>query len=309
MPGLKDDTLQLATKWSDLQHKFVYANYGTENGSLIGDPSQSKFYEVGGGIFGPYSFTGGGIRRIGAQYNPYDGFFSNNAIAGYGLATQHTWVPVAGLAKSINGTLFVDHYQSTVGQGTALEDYQASIDIVTRALWEFSTGTGSSYFLIGNVLTPITQNQTSLTYHSGTGTPTRFSYATGIFGGGRLDSFTRSTTFAVGRRALVTLQANDTRQYLATGVNVEWLERASVAFQQGPDASFAIGLRRIMGVPPLLGSLDTTCASGCTNVSFAYYKRFGGWELYTAYGDPSRLITRPQFIFKAIRYIGADKGT
>lgn len=75
------------------------------------------------------------------------------------------------------------------------------------------------------------------------------------------------------------------------------LERASVAFQQRPDASFAVGLRRIMGVPPHLGSLDTSCASGCTNVSFAYHKRFGSLELYTAYGDPSRLITR------------ADKGT
>lgn len=309
MPGFKDDTLQFATKWSDLQHKFVYANYGTENGTAIDDSSQSKFYEVGGGFFGPYSFTGGGLRRIGAQYNPYDGFFSNNAIAGYGVDTQHTWLPIAGGVKSIIGSLYTDHYQSTVGQGTALVDYQAQIDIVTRKLWEFSTGTGSSYYLIGNGLTPITQNQNSLIYHSGTATPTQFSYATGMFGGGRLDSFVRSTTFAVGRRTLVTLQANDTRQYLSSGVNVEWLERASIAFQQGPDASFAVGLRRILGVPPLLTTPDTSCAAGCTNVSFAYHRRIGGLELYTAYGDPSQLITRPQFIFKFIRYIGADKGT
>jgi Domain of unknown function (DUF5916) len=309
MPGFKDDTLQLATKWSDLQHKFVYANYGTEGGTNISDASQSKFAEIGGGIFGPFSFTGGGIRRIGAQYNPYDGFFSNSGIAGYGIFSNHNWFPHGGFAKSITFNVFTDHYKSTTGLGTALVDYNAFFDIVTNKLWEFYTNTGSSYYLINNVITPITQNQTSITYHSGTATPTTISYATGIFGNGRLDSWTRSTTFALGRRMSITLQANNTSQYLATGVNTQWLERASVAFQQGPDASFAVGLRRIIGLPPLLTTLDTTCRNGCTNVSFAYHKRFGQFELYTAYGDPSPLITRPQFIFKVIRYIGASKGT
>lgn len=309
MPGFKDDTLQFATKWSDLQHHFAYANYGTEGGTSVTDPAQSKFAEIGGGVFGPFSFTGGGIRRIGAQYNPYDGFFSNSGIAGYGLFSQHTWLPNGGFAKSIDANVFTDRYADTTGRGTALVDYSAGIDIVTRKLWEFSTGTGSGYYLISGVLTPITQNRTALTYHSGTASPTTLSFATGIFGGGRLDSWTRSTTFAVGRRAFLTLQANDTRQYLATGVNVQWLERASLAVQQGHDASLAIGLRRIIGLPPLLTTYDTSCVQGCTNVSFAYYKRFGPFEFYTAYGDPSRLVTRPQFIFKVIRYVGADKGT
>ncbi len=309
MPGFKDDTLQFATKWSDLQHKFVYANYGTEGGTGITDSSQSKFAEIGGGIFGPFSFTGGGIRRIGAQYNPFDGFFSNSGIAGYGLFSNHNWYPKGGFAKSVTFNVFTDHYKSTTGLGTALVDYNAYVDVVTKRLWEVYTNTGSSYFLINNVLTPITQNQTSITYHSGTATPTTVSYATGIFGTGRLDSWTRSATFAVGRRTTVTLTANDTRQYMPSGTNVEWLERASVAFQQGPDASFAVGLRRIVGLPPLLTTLDTSCERGCTNVSFAYHKRFNQFEIYTAYGDPSPLITRPQFIFKVIRYIGADKGT
>jgi hypothetical protein len=287
----------------------VYANYGTEGGTNVTDSSQAKFGEIGGGIFGPLSFTGGGIRRIGAQYNPYDGFFSNSGIAGYGLFSNHNWYPVGGFAKSVTFNVFTDHYKSTTGQGTALVDYNAFFDVVTKKLWEFYVNTGSSYYLINNVLTPITQNQTSLTYRSGTATPASISYATGIFGDGRLDSWTRSATFAIGSRATVTLQANNTRQYLRTGINEEWLERASVAFQQGRDASFAIGLRRIIGVPPLLATLDTSCQAGCTNVSFAYHKRFGPFEIYTAYGDPSRLNTRPQFIFKAIRYIGADKGT
>lgn len=309
MPGFKDDTLQFDTKWDDRKHHMIYANYGTENGTFVNDASQSKFAEIGGAIYGPFSYFGGGIRRIGAQYNPYDGFFSNTAIAGYGVSESHNWFPSAGFAKSISAGLFTDHYQSTTGQGTALVDYNVGVDLVTRKLWEFSTGSGSSYFLIGNALTPITQNQTAITYHSGTATPTTLSFATGIFGGGRLNSWNRSTSFDVGPRATLTLQAYNTSQYLPGQRNEEWLERVSLAFAQGPDASFAIGLRKIVGVPPYLGVLDTSCAGGCTNVSFAYHKRFDAYEFYTAYGDPSRLITRPQFILKLIRYVGADKGT
>jgi hypothetical protein len=310
MPGLKDDTLQFATKWDDLKHKFLYANYGTESGTLVSDASQAKFSEIGAGIYGPFSFTGGGIRRIGAQYSPYDGFFSNNAIAGYGFFSNHNWYPGHGFAKTVNATFFADRYKDTTGRGNALDDTSLSVDVVTRTLWEFSTATGSSYFLIGNTLAPITQNQTMLIYHSGTSTPTQISYAHGLFGDGRLDSWSRSTTFALGRRAFITLQANDTRHYLPGAVNVEWLERASLAVQQGQDASFAIGLRRIIGTGPLLGgSADTSCVTGCANVSFAYHKRFGPYEMYASYGDPSRLITRPQFLLKFIRYVGAEKGT
>ncbi|HZZ66324.1 MAG TPA: hypothetical protein VFE17_12535 [Candidatus Baltobacteraceae bacterium] len=309
MPGLHDDTLQFATKWDDLQHKFIYANYGTESGTLVNDGSQSKFAEFGGGWYGAHSFTGGGIRRIGAQYNPYDGFFTNTAIAGYGISSNHNWTPSGGFAKSITGYVFLDRYKDTLGRGKALEDTQVGIDIVTRRLWEFTTNSGSSYFLVNGIVSPITQNYSAITYHSGTATPTTFGYATGIFGNGRLDSWTRTTTFALGRRTSVTLQANDTRQYLVGHVNTQWLERASIAVQQGPDASFAIGLRRIIGTGPDLNGADTSCLAGCTNISFAYHKLFGPFEIYTAYGDPSTLYTRPQFLFKIIRYIGADKGT
>jgi len=309
LPGLKDDTMQFATKWSDLKHKFVYANYGTEQGTNVTDPSQGRFEEFGGGIFGPFSFVGGGIRKIGAQYNPYDGFVSNSGIAGYGFFAQHQWLPLGGKAKSITLNGFIDRYQSTVGAGTAQSDQSIFFDIVTRKLWEGWVDTGSSYLLIGNVIMPITQNQYGITYGSGSSTPTTVTFASGIFGSGRLNSWSRNSTVRINRRALLTLEADDTRQYLPQGVQTQWLERASVAFQQDRDTSFAVGLRRIIGTPPILSGIDNSCTSGCTNLSFAYHKRFGPYELYTAYGDPSRLYTQHDFLMKLIRYVGADKGT
>lgn len=310
MPGLKDDTLQFGAKLDDLKHRFVYANYGTEAGSLITDSSQAKFAEVGAGYYTANTFTGGGLRRIGAQYNPYDGFFSNTAIAGWSIFSNHNWYPRGGGVKQINGYISFDRYKDTTGLGKALEDQGTGIDITTRKLWEFATNVGSDYFLVNGAMTPITQQSTRIVYHAGTATPTKVELATGMFGGGRLNAWDRSTTFAVDRRFFVTLEAYDTQQFLATGVNTQWLDRLSVAYAQGPDSSIAIGVRRIIGKGPLLGTFqDLTCVSGCSNISFAYHKKFGFNELYLAYGDPSQLNTRAQFLAKLIRYLGAEKGT
>lgn len=310
MPGLKDDTLQFGTKWDDLKHRFVYANYGTESGTLVTDPGQARFEEIGGGYYTANTFTGGGLRKIGAQYNPYDGFFSNSGIAGWSIFSNHNWYPRGGFVKQINGYVVFDRYKDTTGLGKALEDQGTGIDIVTRKLWEFSTNVGSDYFLVNGAMTPITQQSTTIRYHSGTATPTFVQLATGIFGGGRLNAWDRSTTFSIDRRFFVTLEAYDTQQFLATGVNTQWLDRFSVAYAQGPDASIAIGIRRIIGAGPLLGtSQDLSCVGGCSNISFAYHKKFGLNELYMAYGDPSQLNTRAQFLVKLIRYVGAEKGT
>jgi hypothetical protein len=308
--GVHDYTEQFATKLDDLKHWFAYGNYGTENGSLITDPSQAKFYEVGGGHYGPFSFIGGGIRRIGSQYNPYDGFFSNTAIAGWSLFTNHNWYPNAGFFKQINANAYIDRYHDTTGLGPNLTDQNLGIDVVTRKLWEFVANTGSSYFLTNGIYSPITQETTSITYHSGTATPTQLSLSTGIFGDGRVNAWNRITTFKAGSRTLITLQVYNTQQFLPTVTYTQWLERFSVAFAQGPDASLAIGLRRTHGLGPLLGtSQDTSCAINCWNISLAYHKRFGFNELYVAYGDPSTLTTTPQFLVKLIHYVGAEKGT
>jgi hypothetical protein len=310
MPGLKDDTLQFGTKWDDLKHRFIYANYGTERGTLINDPTQAKFMEIGGGYYTANTFTGGGIRRIGSQYNPYDGFVGNQAIAGWSIFSNHNWYPRGGFVKQINGYISFDRYKDTTGLGKALEDQGTGIDIVTRKLWEFSTNVGSDYFLINGAMTPITQQSSSIIYHSGTATPTKLELSTGMFGDGRLNAWNRSTTFSIDKRFFVTLQAYDTQQFLPTGVNTQWLERFSVAIAQGPDASIAFGVRRIIGKGPLLGTFqDLSCLTGCSNISFAYHRKFGINEFYMAYGDPSRLNTRAQFLVKLIRYLGAAKGT
>lgn len=307
LPGLKDDTLQYAAKWSDLKHLFVYGNYGTESGTAVTDPGAAKFAEVGGGVYGPHAFTGGGLRRVGAQYAPLDGFFSFSDIAGYGIFSNHDWVPNGGAFRSITASVFTDRYHGA--DGLAVSDATVGLDVVTRRLLEFATTSSSSYARIDGIMTPLTVNETSLTFGSGTATPTTIAHSTGRYGDGRLEGDRRQTTIALGRRTFLSLAANDNRQYFAGApANVQWFERVGLAYQASAESSFAIGWRRIVGTPPTPNG-GGDCIGTCTNFSFAYHRLYGPEELYVAYGDPGQLSTVPQFLIKLIRYVGAEKGT
>jgi hypothetical protein len=323
MPGFTDTSDFAATKWNDGKHKFIFANFADETGTNVTDPSKARMYMIGGGWYGQNTFAGGNIIKMGSQYDPYDGFVSFNDVAGYGFFRNQNWNPHGGAIKHVSIFAFIDRYHAT---GGALNntDQAVGLDITTRKLWDFQTLTGAAYALIGNTFTPLTQNTTALTYHFGTATPTQLQFADGSYGNGKLKSWYRSTTFNLTRRTTMTLEADDTRQYLfGGGANVQWLERVSVNMQTGADSSFAVGLRRFSGAPPtpngggICGTISNPyrpfdpnyIPSVCSNISFAYHKKFGKRELYVAYGNPSQLFTTPQFLIKIIDYVGADKGT
>ena len=110
-------------------------------------------------------------------------------------------------------------------------------------------------------------------------------------------------------KGTITAEVDDTAQWFSSGPsNVQWFERLSYAYQLGHDSSFAIGLRKVTGTPPLPNG-GGDCIGTCTNVSFNYHIKTRHSELYAGYGDPSQLMTVPQFILKFIYYVGAEKGT
>jgi hypothetical protein len=309
MPGFDDTSEFLATKWSDYKHKFVFANFAQEQGTNVTDPSKAKLGMVGGGWYGANAFLGGNIVRMGSQYNPYDGFVTFNDAAGYGVFRSQNWNPPGGMLKNVSVVAFVDRYHGSTG-GLNNADQGLNLSVTTKNLWNFQTQTGASYATIGNIFEPLTQEQTGITYRSGTATPTSISFATGSYGDGHLNSWYRSTAFAIRHRYIVTLELDDTRQFLFNGgENHQWLERASVSMQTSADSSLAIGLRRFIGTPPQFSSTGSSCFGLCSNISFAYHKQMGKRELYVAYGNPGTLYTTPEFLVKLIDYIGADKGT
>jgi hypothetical protein len=324
LPGLSDDTTEMGLSYYDLKHIDAYFNYGNDAGTNVVVPDEGQYYDFGGGWANQTFGFFGATRKVGAYYDPVDGFISHPGIAGYALYTAKIW-DFSGNDKltSIGISGFVDRYQGPE-QGIAQSDNQVLFDILTKSAIDLQLYSGSNYWRFNGILTPISQNGGfTLTYHSGlqtnnpgnfpnhgtSSTPTSISFQSGNYGNGRLDTWFRSTTIRVGNRGALTAAVDDTQQWMPVGQsNIQWFESLSYAFQISRNSSFAVGLRRVVGDPPIPNG-GGDCVGTCSNVSVAYHLRLRNSELYAAYGDPNTLTTVPQAIFKLIFYAGAQKGT
>ena len=325
MPGFIDTTTEGGLAYSDLKHINAYLNYGNDFGTNVLVPNQAQYYEIGGGWANQTFGFFGATRKIGEYYDPTDGFISHPGIAGYALYAAKIWdFDGNDELASVGLSGFVDRYQGPEF-GQAQSDNQILVDVLTKKALDLQIFSGSNYWRFGDLLTPISQNggfqftydsglQTNnpgnFPYHGPSATPTTISYNTGRYGNGRLDTWFRSTTIRIGNHGALTLALDDTAQWLpAPGPNnVQWFESLSYAYQIGRNSSFAIGLRRVVGDPPIPNG-GGDCIGACSNVSVAYHLRVRNSEVYLAYGDPNTLTTVPQAIFKWIFYAGAGKGT
>ena len=324
--GVHDDVTTGGIAYTDLKHLSGYFNYGSDAGTNVLRGSDAQRYDAGGGWSSSNFGFFASARRVGLYYNPVDGFIQHPGIAGYALYSNKIWTmaPSSKLAAVSFGG-FLDRYTGTNGEGRNQSDNTLDLDVLTRSLVDVNLTTGSNYLLLRDtgVYTPVSQNGISLTLHSGSqtnnvgnfdqhgpsSTPTNISYNTGRYGDGRLDTWFRSTTMRAGQRGTITLELDNTSQWFHQGTaNVQWFERFAYAYQLGPESSFAVGIRRVVGDPPVPNG-GGNCVGVCSNVSVAYHARLRRMEIYAAYGDPNSLSTVPQFIFKTIFYAGADKGT
>jgi hypothetical protein len=325
MPGFIDTATEAGVNYFDLKHLSAYLNYGNDSGTNVLVPDQGQYYEFGGGWANQTFGFFGAARKVGEYYDPADGFISHPGIAGYALYAAKIWdFDSTDKLASVGVSGFLDRYQGPT-QGQAQSDNSILVDILTRSALDLQLFTGSNYWRFGDVLTPITQNggfqftydsglQTNnpgqFPYHGPSSTPTTISYNTGRYGNGRLDTWFRATTIRVGNHGALTLALDDTAQWLpAPGPsNVQWFESLSYAYQINRNSSFAIGVRRVIGDPPIPNG-GGDCIGACSNISVAYHLRLRNSEVYLAYGNPNALTTVPQTIFKIIFYAGAAKGT
>ena len=323
IPGIVDDSNEVGVNWFSNKYLSAYANYATDAGTNVLDGSKAQAYEAGGGWINQKFALFGSMRKVGAYFNPVDGFNSHPDIAGYALYSARVWTfaPQSKL-QSVGISGEIDRYQGTL-YGQAQSDQQLTFDLLTKSAWDFQLYSGSDYWRFGQILTPISQGSGfMITYHSGlqnnlgnfpthgtSATPTMIQYVTGQWGDGKLDTWVRNSTLRVGDRGALTLVLDDTAQWLRDGSsNVEWFDSVSYAYQINRNSSLAIGLRKVVGNPPQPNG-GGNCIGVCTNVSIAYHLRLPNEELYFAYGDPNTLITVPQALFKVIFYAGGQKGT
>jgi hypothetical protein len=324
LPGITDHVDTSGIAWGDNKHLSAYFDYGSDSGTNVLAGDRAQRYD--GGLY-YYTNTFGlaaSERKVGQYYEPVDGFVQHADIAGYALYENKIWLfNQNDWINSIQLGAFLDRYHAQSG---ALDqsDTNGWLDVLTKSRIDVQGTVGSSYLLLDSgVFTPISQNGIGVTWHSGTmnnpgsnlyhgssSTPTGVSFNTGRFGPGRVDSWFRSTTMRIGIRGTLSLEADDTRAYEDFGAtNVQWLERLSYAYAAGRDSSFAVGVRRIIGMPPIVDLTALPVPTSAWNLTFAYHRRTPHDELYIAYGDASQISTLPQFVVKLIHYFGAEKGT
>ena len=324
LPGVTDHVDTTGVSWQDNKHVQAYFDYGSEHGTNVLAGDQAQRYD--GGMY-YYTSTFGfaaSARKVGQYYQPVDGFVQHPDIAGYALYENKIWLfDKNSWLNSIQFGGFLDRYHGHTG-GFNQTDGNLWLDVLTRSRIDVQGTIGSSYLLLDSgVFTPVSQNGVGVTWHSGTAndpgsnmyhgsssTPTSISWNSGRFGPGRVDAWFRSSTMRAGPRGTLSLEADDTRGYEDNGrTYVQWLERAGYTYAAGPNASLSLGVRRVVGTPPIVDTRFLPSSTSAWNVSFAYHKRSPHDELYFAYGDASRLSTLPQLIVKFIHYFGAEKGT
>ncbi|HUA09086.1 MAG TPA: hypothetical protein VMA98_07395 [Candidatus Acidoferrales bacterium] len=324
LPGLTDATNMGGLSWWNGKYLYLYANDATESGTLVTSPSQGQWLDTGGAYINQKWIAALAYRSVGSQFDPVDGFDSHPGIDGYATFVGRIWTFAKQDALASAGiSALVDRYQGEA-YGSAQSDNGLLLDMLTKGTWDLQLSSGSDYWRFGDALTPISQQAgVSLTYHSGmqnnvnnfpshgsSATPTQIQYYTGRYGLGRLDTWYRSTTMRVGQRGYLTFAIDNTSQWLREygPDNIQWFDSVSYSYQVDRNSSFAVGVRKVTGLPPEPNG-GGDCEATCANVSIAYHLRLRDYEIYAAYGDPNTLTTVPQMIFKVIFYAGAQKGT
>ncbi len=315
-PGFTDSTTSLDAGYLDQRsHTFYYANYAREAGTFVTDPAQARYSEIGAGYKDANTVFVITRQYVGAQYRPVDGYVQQNDIGGYVAFAQHTLhfsrrSPLQDISVSANGGRYVNHL-SQPAQNNA--GYQVNFDFKDR--WTLHVYQQSTFVLTSAAqYLPFSDgNGAFIGYNQNSNFPVGLAYSTGAYYHGRATSWQFNDTLPLRRKVSLSLNLNENiyaSQDAAEPSFRQWLNSASVNWQFSPDASLAVGARRINGVnlpyafaPPVFTPIFAD------NLSAAFHYLHGHDEFYLVYGDPNALVTTPAVYFKWIFYAGAEKGT
>jgi hypothetical protein len=309
LSAMQDNTVNASYTHDNLKNFSQWIRYSNDQGTNVLAGDRAQRYETGVNWYTPTSSVAVGLRKIGQYYDPVDGLIFQPDIAGYyvNLSKQLKYASSAPI-KEVDVFADLNRFHGHTG-GLSQTTNFLQVAMTTRHQLHVAVTTGSFYTRLSDgVFTPATQQGIGITSDYGSATPTSISFNTGRFGPGRLNSWTRSSTIRAGERGSFTLEADDTEQYTDKGERfVQWLERASFSYQMSRDSSLALGVRRIIGIPPEIETPQQFASAW--NLSAAFHRKVPGGEVYIVYGDASTFSTVPQFIVKFIKYVGADKGT
>lgn len=268
-----DDTSTLYAGYENQRsHLFVAANYGVDRGTNVADAGQAGYYEYDAGFVNQTTTAGLSLQKVGAYFNPMDGYVQQPDVDGYFLFANKTLnfsanAPLHDIALSS----YYGRYHNRSGQ-TNQTDGGGQINFDFRNLMTLHFYAGSSAaepiyedlpylpFATPYELLPFNSNGFFLGYKTQTSTPSGIQYTGGRYFHGHLTSWSYTTTLPLRRALNLSLEAYSNlyvpnaawepswqRAFGAEPAAMQWLERASLDWQINRYASVDVGVRRIVG--------------------------------------------------------------
>lgn len=272
-PFVHDDTSTIYTGYENQRsHLFIAANYGIDRGSNVTDYGQSNYYEYDAGFVNQTTVAVLSLQKVGAYFNPVDGYVQQPDVNGYFLVYNKTFnFSTTARLHDISLSSFYGRYHDRFGR-TNQTAAGGQINIDLRNLLTLHVFGQASFaepiyedlpylpFATHYELLPFNTNGFYLGYKTQTSTPSSISYSGGTYFHGHLGSWSYATTIPLRRALHLTLEA-DRNAYApnaawepawqkAFGLEpsaTQWLERVSLDWQFNRYASVDVGVRRIIG--------------------------------------------------------------
>lgn len=336
MPGLSDiATGADAGYMSNVSHVGGYVNFADDRQSVLGSRSSGSYFESGLTYETATTDITAALQNIGPNFNPVDGYVSQNDIYGYeaGGSKSFNFSPQS-LLRDVGVSTFYARYHDQLGQ-PAQFDGSTQVNLDFRDLLTFHVFGNSQAIRVPayaddlgvSEVLPFSASGAFVGYRVTTTTPSYVEYSGGPYYHGELNAWSYFTTVPLLRRLNLNLEADSDRYFTSrTGEEStsQWLERVSLDWQISHGAELIAGVRKIVGtnLPNAFQDFVLPSAAACgpfpyspgcsvntSNVSVALHILRARSEFYIAYGDPNAFSTVPTGIVKWIQYFGADKGT
>ncbi len=284
------------------------ANYNTDRGTGVTDPSLANSYGIGAGIQNARWVALALYKDTGPQFAPALGYVQLADARGPQATLQYSNSGKQGtFLKSYQITLAGDRFLDYSG-AIRETDVDGGVSATFRNNISLNVGADEGQLGGGGAIGPYRMTAVSAGYLDGTPSPTDVNYAWGPYGNTYLQQLSASAARQFGVYGL-SAEYDGSIQHRAAfstpgtpDLDTQWLRRFSFTRSFGKDASLAIGWRDITGT----GGYATPGG----NLAISFHKRFANLnELFFDYGTPAANNTLNRWLVKYVLHFGGATGT
>lgn len=316
--GVRDEVLGYALAMTNPRNGvFVTARMIGESGTDVDTSLQAQDLQLSAGVQDTHEVALFKYVDIGPEYNPIDGYLTENDVRGPQLFYTYTGSGAKRAAiKSYQVLAGADRFVDRSGAAHQADIF-SNISVTFKDQVTLQYGQSTSELRTYATAYPLYVSPQVLAFNSqaivfgykdGTPAPIDASYSWGPFANGLLQPvFLQQPAISASRqfgRWGLSFAFNGAIDHAMPGspaiaLDSQWERSLSVTRSFGKDTNLSLGLRGING--------NGGFALPGTNLAISFHERFKSLdELYIDYGTPASITTLNRFIVKYVFHIGGD---